>query len=68
MADNLIGELTRWSDSGAVWRVVYRTSDRAVVALFSCDGGEEMQRMSTVDPAVLRWIGDRTDNEGSAQC
>lgn len=64
MADDIIDELIRWSNSGAVWRVASRTDDRVVVALFSCDGGEEMHRITTADPAVLRWIGDRTDSEG----
>jgi hypothetical protein len=29
------------------------------VALFRCDGGEEVERFTSADPELLRFIGDR---------
>ncbi|MGE2712785.1 hypothetical protein ACQI4L_01875 [Mycolicibacterium litorale] len=57
-----VEELIRWQDSGAVWTVVSRTPDRVTVALLRCDGGEEVDRFVSCDPAVLRFVGDRADS------
>jgi hypothetical protein len=55
--------LLRWTDSGGLWRVVSRSAVRVDIALCSCDGGEEMDRLSSTDPAVLRFVGGRSDSE-----
>ncbi|WP_101948934.1 hypothetical protein [Mycobacterium sp. 3519A] len=52
-------ELQRWQDSGAVWQVISRTEDRITVGLLRCDGGEEVDRFTSDDPALLAFIGDR---------
>lgn len=57
-----VAELQRWEDSGAVWSVVSRTADRLTVALLRCDGGEEVDRFTSTDPAVLAFVGDRMDS------
>jgi len=54
-----VERLRRWEDSGATWEVLARGADGIVIALLSCDAGEEMDRMATADPAVLRYVGDR---------
>ncbi|GAB2710665.1 hypothetical protein [Nocardia thraciensis] len=56
--------LQRWSDSGAVWRVLGRRGGRIVVGLYDCAGGTEVDRLVSADPALLRYIGDRADSEG----
>lgn len=55
--------LRRWEDSGAHWRVVARPPGRVVVSLTTCDGGEEVQRLDSDDPALAGYVGDR----GSSQ-
>ncbi|BCI52374.1 hypothetical protein NIIDNTM18_16520 [Mycolicibacterium litorale] len=57
-----VEELMRWQDSGAVWTVVSRTPERVTIALLRCDGGEEVDRFTSADPEVLRFVGDRTDS------
>lgn len=59
---NLVEELRRWQDSGAVWTVLSRTPDRVTVALLRCDGGEEVDRFASSDPELLRFIGERRDS------
>jgi hypothetical protein len=57
-----VAELQRWEDSGAVWSVVSRTADRLTIALLRCDGGEEVDRFTSADPALRAFIGDRMDS------
>ncbi|HEY7856969.1 MAG TPA: hypothetical protein VIC82_00590 [Candidatus Nanopelagicales bacterium] len=54
--------LRRWEDSGAIWRVVRRTPDTLEIALLTCTAREEMGRITTSDPEVLAFVGDRTEN------
>jgi hypothetical protein len=55
--------LWRWERSGAVWRVLGRSAESLSVGLFTCDGGELVDRLSTSDPAVLEYVGDRESSE-----
>lgn len=55
--------LRRWEDSGAIWRVLARTTTRVTIGLFECTGGQEVDRFTSTDPALLRFIGDRWSNE-----
>ncbi|MBQ9056109.1 hypothetical protein [Rhodococcus sp. (in: high G+C Gram-positive bacteria)] len=55
--------LSRWSDSGATWRVLRRTSTSITVSLRRCDGGEEVERLTPSDPDLLEWIGNRSTSE-----
>ncbi|WP_167759363.1 hypothetical protein [Mycobacterium sp. PS03-16] len=57
-----VAELQRWQDSGAVWSVVTRSADRVTIALLRCDGGEEVDRFTSGDSALLRFVGDRRDS------
>jgi hypothetical protein len=58
---DLVETLLRWEESGAVWQVVARTPSRVTVALLRCDGGEEVERLATTDPATLAFVAERTD-------
>lgn len=57
-----VAELVRWEDSGALWSVVSRSPGRLTVALMTCDGGEEVDRFESADPAVLSFVGDRSSS------
>jgi len=63
VSEDVAGQLTRWQDFGATWRVISRTPSTVTIALFRCDGGEEVQRLTSHDPEFLRWLGDRTSSE-----
>ena len=49
-------ELRRWEDFGAVWEVVRRTDSEVTVSLRRCDGGEEVGRITSSDPAVVAFV------------
>jgi hypothetical protein len=51
-----VAELIRWQDAGATWQVVARNSRGVTVALLRCDGGEEVDRFTSSDPALLEFI------------
>jgi hypothetical protein len=59
MADDPVEVLRRWEDSGAVWRLVVLGDDRAVVDLCTCHG-EPVDRLESSDPALLRFLADRS--------
>jgi hypothetical protein len=51
--------LQRWEEFGATWDVVHRTADRVTLSLLRCDGGEEVSRLVSSDPAVLAHVDRR---------
>jgi hypothetical protein len=51
--------LLRWEARGAAWRVTSRTEDRLVVALLTCDGGEQVGTLATPEADVRAHVGDR---------
>jgi hypothetical protein len=61
--DDPVAALHRWADAGAVWRVIDRRRDTVTVALYRCDGGEEVDRISSADPHLLSFLADRTGSE-----
>ena len=56
---DLVADLQRWEDLGAVWRVVHRSAGSVTVALLRCDGGEEVERLTTSDPRTLDFVAHR---------
>ena len=56
---DLVAELRRWQDAGAVWQVISRTRGGVTIGLLRCDGGEEVDRFTSNDPRVLEFVGDR---------
>jgi len=48
--------LERWRAHGGTCRLVELDEARAQVVLCRCDGGEEVERFTTADPAVLAWV------------
>jgi hypothetical protein len=63
-----VARLRRWEASGATWRVVARTPSELVIALLTCDAGEEVDRFHSADPNLLAYVGarDRSDQTPSA--
>ena len=61
--DDPVAELQRWADAGAIWRVLDRRRDSVTVGLYRCDGGEEVDRISSSDPLLLRFLAERTSSE-----
>ncbi|MGW0157880.1 hypothetical protein ACWDUN_01030 [Mycobacterium sp. NPDC003323] len=59
MNRDFVEELRRWEDTGAHWEVVDRRPDRLTIALLRCDGGEEVDRFTSTDPALLAFVGSR---------
>ena len=58
-----LARLHRWEDAGGTWRVLARRAEGVIVSLCRCDGGEEADRFSTGDPAVLAFLGDRESSD-----
>jgi tellurite resistance protein TehA-like permease len=56
--DDVIAQLCRWQDSGAVWRVVRRSPDHVIIALLTCSAGEEVGRISCGDPQVIAFVDE----------
>lgn len=61
--DQPVETLSRWSDSGATWRVLRRAPTSITISLRRCDGGEEVGRLTSSDPDLLAWIGNRSSSE-----
>jgi len=45
-----VAALQRWGDAGAYWRVLSRRGGEVTIALYRCDGGEEVERFTSTDP------------------
>ena len=61
--EDVVGRLERWRQFGGVWRVASRTPETVTISLCRCDGGEEVERLTSNDPSVLQWLAERTTNE-----
>ena len=46
-----------------MWRVVARGPDEVTVSLLRCDGGEEVERITSGAPAWLAYLADREASE-----
>jgi hypothetical protein len=62
MSDD-VERLRRWEGAGGIWRILGRTPTDLVVALLTCDAGEEVGRLHSTDPALRTYIGDRVSSE-----
>ena len=66
MDDPWVAQLRRWEAAGGRWRVLARDDDAAVVALLTCDAGEEVGRVSGGGPALMGYLcgRDESDDDG----
>jgi hypothetical protein len=63
-ADRPLEVLRRWEASGAIWRVARRTATDVDIELVTCTGDEVVGRLTSSDPAVLGFVGDRAGSDG----
>lgn len=63
MSDDPVAVLQRWTDAGAVWRVIERRDGGVTVGLYQCDGGELADRLSSADPRLLEYLAGRSSSE-----
>lgn len=63
MSADPVETLLRWQDSGAIWRVAERGGDSVTIALYECTGGQEVDRFTSTDPGLLRFLGERASSE-----
>ncbi|HSP39446.1 MAG TPA: hypothetical protein VLR26_17030 [Frankiaceae bacterium] len=61
---DVVAVLQRWTDSGAIWRVLSRSGDTVEISLRTCSGGEEVDRLRSTDPAVLAYLDGRWASDG----
>lgn len=50
-----LDQLVRWQAAGGEWRLLTK-GPPAVVDLVTCDGGQEMVRLESSDPAFLAYV------------
>jgi hypothetical protein len=63
MTDDPVDVLARWEAAGAVWRVVAEDGGAVTVALCQCDGGEEVGRVTSADPTLVRYLAGRSRSD-----
>jgi hypothetical protein len=52
--------LTRWEESGAVWRAVHVSDAKAIVDLCTCTG-EPVDRIESTDPDLIEFVRRSAD-------
>ncbi|WP_445258144.1 hypothetical protein [Nocardioides aurantiacus] len=59
----LVEVLARWENSGGHWKVLNETAGWIDIGLFTCDGGEQMSRVSGARTTVLHsYLQGRTSS------
>ncbi len=59
MDDDPVAVLQRWQDAGAYWAVIARHAEVITVGLYRCDGGEEVDRITSTDPRLGAFLAGR---------
>lgn len=54
-----VHRLTRWEEAGGTWEVLASGGSGVTIALCRCDGGEEADRFTSADPALVRHLAGR---------
>lgn len=61
---NVVEDLQRWQDTGAIWRVLSRArGGQITIGLFSCDAGEEVARITSSDTRLVAFVSNRDSSE-----
>lgn len=48
--------LLRWEHAGGNWHLVAQGEASVRIALCTCDGGEEVERVTSRDPELMRYV------------
>ncbi len=51
-----LATLRRWEDAGGEWHLLAQNESSVRIALCRCDGGEEVERITSRDPALIRYV------------
>lgn len=54
-----VAALLRWEEHGALWRVAARTGTTVTVSMRTCDGGTEVDRITSDDPELVAFVDRR---------
>lgn len=55
--------LRRWENAGGTWEVLSRSSGVLTVRLCTCTGGEEVDRLTSSEPSLTAYVGQRTRSD-----
>jgi hypothetical protein len=58
-AEDPVDVLQRWESFGGTWRVVGWTDSGVTISMCRCDGGEQVQELTSDDPHLLDWLRER---------
>lgn len=58
-----VSALLRWEEYGALWRVVARTGTTVTVSMRTCDGGTEVDRLTSDDPGLMAFVSNRNSSD-----
>ena len=61
LVERPVDVLRRWEERGAGWRLLGRTPAGLEVALLTCDGGEEVDRLVSDDPELADYVSRATE-------
>ncbi len=59
-----VAVLRRWEAGGGGWRVEPGARGELTVVLLTCDGGEEMDRLTSADADLAAYLDGRTASDG----
>lgn len=54
--DDPVQVVRRWEASGGTWRVLAKRGDEVTLGLFTCDGAEEMLRLTSGDASLRTFL------------
>ncbi|WP_148573878.1 hypothetical protein [Nocardioides caldifontis] len=63
MSDEPVELVRRWERSGGHWRVLSDDGARLTLSLVTCDGGEEMSRVTSDDEELRSYVGGRSASD-----
>ena len=58
-----VAALRRWEEAGGIWQVIGQDQGAATIALYRCDGGEEVDRIVSADARLAQFLEGRTTSQ-----
>jgi hypothetical protein len=62
-SDGVVAVLRRWELFGGRWQVLARTESDVTVGLLTCDGGQEMSRITATSEVFDAFLSERKGND-----